>query len=64
MVHYQEKLNSNVQVNLNKSKEISYWAKKMNMNSAQLQKKFEELGSISRTIAYCQQHSQQLGMMR
>ena len=58
-MRYQEKLNPNVQVNFNKSKEISYWAKKMNMDSLQLQKKFQEFGSISKTIAYCQSNQQQ-----
>lgn len=55
MVRYQAKLNENIQVNFNNSKEMSYWAKKMNLDPLQLQKKFEEIGSISKTITYCQQ---------
>ncbi|MFP5041065.1 hypothetical protein [Parasediminibacterium sp. JCM 36343] len=53
MIRHKEKLNPNVQVNFNKSKEMAYWAKKLNLNAADLQKKFEEFGSsISHTIAY------------
>ena len=63
MIRHKEKLNDNVQVNFNKSSEISYWAKKLNMNELELQKKFQEMGSsISKTIAYCQQNAQQFAM--
>lgn len=64
MIRHKEKLNANVQVNFNKSTEISYWAKKLNMNEMELQRKFEEMGSsISKTIAFCQQgNAQQFAM--
>ncbi len=51
---YKEKINPNVQFNFNKSTEISYWAKRLNMDAGRLQQIFEQLGSsISKTIAYC-----------
>lgn len=51
-----EKLDSNIQVNFNKSKEVDYWAKKLNISSIELQKKFEQFDfSISKLIAYYQQ---------
>ena len=63
MIRRKEKLNENVQVNFNKSPEISYWAKKLNMNEMELQKTFKEMGSsISKTIAYCQGNTQQFAM--
>lgn len=49
-----EKLNANISTNFNKSTEISYWAKKLNMSPFQLQKVFMEQGSITKTIAYCE----------
>lgn len=55
-----EKLNSNVQVNFNGSREIAYWSKKYNISQDILQKIFEDSGSsISKTIAYCVEHAQQ-----
>jgi hypothetical protein len=51
---FKEKVNSNVQFNFNNSTEISYWAKKLNIETVQLQQIFVSLGSsISKTIAYC-----------
>jgi len=55
-----EKLNSNVQVNFNGSREIAYWSKKYNISQDILQKIFEDSGySISKTINYCLSHTEQ-----
>ncbi len=55
-----EKLNSNIQVNFNKSPEVAYWSKKYNISQDILQKIFEESGfSISKTINYCLSHTEQ-----
>lgn len=55
-----EKLNENIQVNFNGSREIAYWSKKYNISQDILQKIFADTGfSISKTINYCMEHSQQ-----
>ncbi len=55
-----EKLNSSVQVNFNGSREVAYWSKKYNISQDILQRIFEDNGfSISKTINYCMEHSQQ-----
>jgi len=55
-----EKLNSNVQVNFNKSSEVAYWSKKYNISQEILQQIFADSGySISKTINYCMAHAQQ-----
>jgi len=55
-----EKLNSNVQVNFNGSREVAYWSKKYNISQDILQKIFQDNGfSISKTINYCMEHAQQ-----
>lgn len=49
-----EKLNENVQVNFNHSKEVAYWSKKYNISPAVFQKAFEQSGhSISKTLEIC-----------
>ena len=55
-----EKLNANVQVNFNGSREIAYWSKKYNISQEILQQIFQNNGfSISKTINYCVEHAQQ-----
>jgi hypothetical protein len=55
-----EKLNTNVQVNFNKSQEVAYWSKKYNISQEVLQKIFEGTGySISKTISWCVSQAQQ-----
>jgi len=55
-----EKLNSNIQVNFNGSREVAYWSKKYNISQDILQKIFEDNGfSISKTINYCMAHARQ-----
>jgi len=50
----EERLNDNVQVNFNHSKEISYWSKKYNISPEMFRKAFEESGySISKTLQLC-----------
>jgi hypothetical protein len=57
MTPTKEKLNENVQVNFNHSKEIAYWSKKYNISPATFQKVFEQSGySISKTLQLLQQH--------
>ncbi len=56
MVYAKEKINQNVQVNFNQSKEIAYWAKKYNVSPIIFQKAFEQSGySISKTLELLQQ---------
>ena len=58
MTPTKEKLNENVQVNFNHSKEIAYWSKKYNISPATFQKAFQESGySISKTLQLLQNHS-------
>jgi hypothetical protein len=52
-----EKLNENIQVNFNHSKEIAYWSKKYNTSPVIFQKAFEQSGySISKTLQLLQTH--------
>ena len=52
-----EKLNENVQVNFNHSKEIAYWSKKYNVSPVMFQKAFEQSGySISKTLQLLHKH--------
>jgi Protein of unknown function (DUF3606) len=54
MTQVKEKLNENVQVNFNHSKEIAYWAKKYNISPATFQKAFEQSGySVSKALQLC-----------
>ena len=50
-----EKLNENVQVNFNHSKEVAYWIKKYNITPATFQKAFEQSNySIAKTLQLLQ----------
>jgi hypothetical protein len=52
---YKQKLHSNVQINFSRAGEISYWAKKLNIESHELQKQFEHFDfSMSKVIAHYQ----------
>jgi len=52
-----EKLNENVQVNFNHSKEIAYWAKKNNISPQLFQKAFKDSGySIAKALELCNQN--------
>ena len=54
MLITKEKLNENVQVNFNHSKEIAYWSKKYNISPETFKKAFEQSGySISKTLQLC-----------
>jgi ABC-type tungstate transport system permease subunit len=54
MLITKEKLNENVQVNFNHSKEIAYWSKKYNISPEIFKKAFEQAGhSISKTLQLC-----------
>lgn len=54
-----EKLNTNTQVNFNKSTEVAYWSKKYNISQDILQRVFADNGfSISKTISWCQANAQ------
>jgi len=46
------KVNENIQVNFNQSKEVTYWAKKYNVTPVEFQQMFKEAGySIARLMA-------------
>jgi len=50
-----EKLNENVQVNFNHSKEIAYWSKKYNTDPSIFKKAFEQSGySVPKTLQLLQ----------
>lgn len=54
MAQAKEKINENVQVNFNHSKEITHWAKQYKITPSQFQKAFEESGhSIAKTLQLC-----------
>ena len=49
-----EKVNDNLQINFNHSKEIAYWAKKFNISSESFQQIFQNNNySITKTLAFC-----------
>ena len=58
MTPIKEKLNENVQVNFNHSKEIAYWSRKYNISPFMFQQAFQQSGySISKTLQLLQNHS-------
>ncbi len=56
MAHFtrEVKVNNNTQINFNQSREIAYWAKKLNMTQEAFQQIFQDNDySISKTLAAC-----------